>query len=691
MSDRKDLVTRHNPVLTAISTDSPLSVGNGEFCFTADVTGLQTLYDTYERANFPLCTMSNWGWHSAPSEKGKTYEWEDLELTEYEHAGRKVYYPVEEMPWNKEVYHWLRHNPHKFNLGRISLCLASGKDITPDNITDIRQKLDLYTGTLYSNFTLDGEPVEVITICDSDSDTVAFKIKSPLKGLGIRISFPYGHHGTSGSDWESRFKHYTVWGNIDSLPQLDDAALPKIVNDTIAAHRKMDDTEFFVDINTKIDRPWFGVGLHECIICIDDNPWGTDSAREANNPVATEIYCSFRFSQDKKPAPSFETVQANTCKAWQQYWNKVRLADFSKTNDPRAKEIERRMVLSLYLLRIQSMGSLPPAETGLTVNSWYGRFHTEMYLWNCAFLPLWNLGEKLLPSLKWYYSIIPQAKALAKQNGYKGIRWPKQPAITGRDGPSPIAPLLVWQQPHIINMLELLYQNTYKNQDFLNQHWGMVKELAEFMTSYLCKDEATGKYEMLPPLIPAQEVHKPMEVKSPMFEMEYFRYGLSLACKWGNRLGHDTTTWRSIADNISGPIIKDGLYLAHALCPDTYATYNKDHPMMVGTYGLFQSPKVQPDTMKATLEKVIECWEQETMWGWDYAMMAMCAICVGDSELAVELLLSDSPKNQYVISGNNYQRTRADLPLYLPGNGALLLALPMLLANPPQGWSVNEL
>lgn len=29
----------------------------------------------------------------------------------------------------------------------------------------------------------------------------------------------------------------------------------------------------------------------------------------------------------------------------------------------------------------------------------------------------------------------------------------------GEDSPSPIAPLLIWQQPHIIFMLELLYQS----------------------------------------------------------------------------------------------------------------------------------------------------------------------------------------------------------------------------------------
>ncbi|MCL2527447.1 MAG: glycoside hydrolase family 65 [Defluviitaleaceae bacterium] len=655
MNKRKNLVQRHNPTLSTISTDSPLSVGNGEFCFTADITGLQTLNGHYTANNFPLCTMSNWGWHTAPTAEGKTYEWEDLQLTPYPHAGRTVHYPVNPQPGNEDIYHWLRHNPHKFNLGQISLCRTNGKEITPEEITNPKQELNLYTGILQSRFTLDGEEVNVLTICDSKTDTIAFKVESTHKGLGIKLQFPYGHHGTSSSDWGSPHKHTTTW-------------------DGFTAHRQMDDAEYFVDVYTKAPGCKIQKTLHGCEISGENN-----------------IHCTFHFSQKKKTAPYFESVEANARESWAAFWNTVRLADFSKTADSRAMVLEQRMVRSLYLFKIQSMGSLPSAETGLTVNSWYGRFHSEMYLWHSAFLPLWNLGEKLLPSLEWHYSIIPQASALAASNGYKGLRWPKQTANTGRDAPSPIAPLLVWQQPHIIYMLELLYQNTFKNYDFLQQHWDMVKQLAEFMVSFLHLDKETGKYEMLGPLIPAQEVFNPMDVKSPIFEMEYFRFGLGLACEWGRRLGHDTTCWHNVMENIADPVIKDGLYLFHAHCPESYAKYNKDHPMVTGTYGLIKSPKIQPEIMKATLEKIQNCWQQETMWGWDYAMMAMCAVHLGDSELAVDLLLANSPKNQYVESGNNYQRTRTDLPLYLPGNGSLLLALPMLFANPPNGWRIEDL
>jgi hypothetical protein len=47
--DRESLVCRHNPINTGIDPLSALSLGNGSFAFTADVTGLQTLEQEYER------------------------------------------------------------------------------------------------------------------------------------------------------------------------------------------------------------------------------------------------------------------------------------------------------------------------------------------------------------------------------------------------------------------------------------------------------------------------------------------------------------------------------------------------------------------------------------------------------------------------------------------------------------------
>jgi len=65
--DRKALVTRHNPVMSAIDSLDVLSVGNGNF--TVDATGLQTFPEYYKKG-IPLGTQSNWAWHSFPNQEG---------------------------------------------------------------------------------------------------------------------------------------------------------------------------------------------------------------------------------------------------------------------------------------------------------------------------------------------------------------------------------------------------------------------------------------------------------------------------------------------------------------------------------------------------------------------------------------------------------------------------------------------
>jgi hypothetical protein len=84
--------------------------------------------------------------------------------------------------------------------------------------------------------------------------------------------------------------------------------------------------------------------------------------------------------------------------------------------------------------------------------------------------------------------------------------------------------------------------------------------------------------------------------------------------------------------------------------------------------------------MTNTLAKVMQSWNWETTWGWDYPMIAMTAARVGKPDLAIDALLIDVPKNTYLNNGHNYQSV--DLPIYLPGNGGLLTAVAMMAA----GW-----
>ena len=52
--------------------------------------------------------------------------------------------------------------------------------------------------------------------------------------------------------------------------------------------------------------------------------------------------------------------------------------------------------MSQWVERSQEAGSLPPQETGLMTNSWYGKFHGEMRWIHQAHHLLWGRGDLAL-------------------------------------------------------------------------------------------------------------------------------------------------------------------------------------------------------------------------------------------------------------------------------------------------------
>ncbi len=208
--DRHALVQRHHPVLRRADVLAPLSVGNGEFAFTADITGLQTFPEAYRPV--PLCTQAQWGWHTSPPPAGVSAE--SFRLTPYATYGRTVGYPTRAQG-QEAVYGWLRENPHRLHLGRIGwiLTTASGRRATLEDITGIDQTLDLWSGTLTSRFRFDGAPVVVRTCVHPTIDAVAVQAQSPLFADGraaILLAFPYGSPQMAAADWDHPARHQTA-------------------------------------------------------------------------------------------------------------------------------------------------------------------------------------------------------------------------------------------------------------------------------------------------------------------------------------------------------------------------------------------------------------------------------------------------------------------------------------------------
>ena len=77
--NRKAVVEQYSPVNTVWDAYSPFSVGNGEFAFNADMTGLQT-FSRFHEPGIPLLTQAQWGWHTTPYKKDQdgsdaVFEW----------------------------------------------------------------------------------------------------------------------------------------------------------------------------------------------------------------------------------------------------------------------------------------------------------------------------------------------------------------------------------------------------------------------------------------------------------------------------------------------------------------------------------------------------------------------------------------------------------------------------------------
>lgn len=658
--NRQQIVMRHQPELTKWDPQSPFSVGNGEFAFSADVTGLQSFPEQYE---VPIGTQSNWGWHFTHGHERFTEA--DAALQMFDTFGREVGYPMK--PGDKpEAYHWLRQNPHRLQLGRVSFRLLKddGQEAEAGELTDIHQTLNLWTGVLSSEFALQGVPVRVTTACHSTLDTIGVRVQSALIDQGrLQVFVRFPSPDMTHNAWaKSVFPDY---GN-------DDRHRTELVESSAEGAtllRTMDEDSYRVAWSWSAGR-LEQTGVHEWTLLPD--------------AADGELTFSMGFASESPQTEGVDDIVESSAKHWESFWTNGAAIDFAGSADPRAHELERRIVLSQFLCAMHSAGSIPPQETGLMYNSWFGKAHLEMHWWHASHLPLWGRERLLLGSMDWYTDILPIARDLARSQGYEGARWPKMVGFDGKPCPSPVAPGLIWQQPHPIAMAEMLYLADPTDAT-LKRFRSVVYESADFMVSFAHWNDETRVYDLGPPLIPAQECHRLQDSKNPPYEVEYWKYGLETAARWAERLGETPKPeWTRVAGGMAPLPVKDGLYLAHENCPTTFEEKNHDHPSMLGALGLLPGTLVDREIMLGTLLKVKECWQWDTAWGWDFPMCAMTAARLGEPDLAVDFLLLDAVKNTYLTNGHNYQRP--GLSAYLPGNGGLLTAVAMMAA----GWQAEH-
>ena len=684
--DRHAVVNRNNPVITDTDILASLTVGNGHFATTVDVTGLQS-YPFEYGAGVPLNAMSDWGWHQfentnnlKPSESEKSFD--------FGHGHQEVYaveFKKAEDGRHKEATDYFRVNPHRLNLGTIGLELkdAEGKPIRLKSLTDIRQEQKLWDGEIESTFKADGEPVEVTTGVHHAKDALYARIKSNLlkdqrATVTLRFSYPTGKHADDANDWTKPERHQSK-----VIAQDHHSAL---------IERIIDATKYYVLLQwegqatlQECDKHYFELSTTDDIL--------TFSAEYATNP--TDAGVAYEYDQYHKA----------TLRHWSHWWKQGAIVDFSACTDPRAKELERRVVLSQYLTQINCANNMPPQETGLTYNSWFGRPHLEMTWWHAVDFSLWNRPEVIEQMLKWYnQTAYPVARQIAERQGFKGVRWMKMTDPWAGEAPSNTGSFLIWQQPHYIYLAEEMYR-AKPTAETLRTYGEQVEATAEFMADFVSFNQKNGYYFIKGFTAMQESITKDISYNQP-FELAYWQYGLSVAQQWRVRQGKARIAlWDDIIRKLSPLPEANGIYTAgipigegasEAFDPfdasgkkiETFIDKcRNDHPAVLGACGLLPSLNINytllynKDKMKATLDWVMENWNWQTTWGWDYGMIAMTAARLGNPEIALKALLIDTQKNTWLPNGHNFQ-TSDRLRIYLPGNGALLTAIAMMCA----GW-----
>ncbi|WP_288152729.1 hypothetical protein [uncultured Prevotella sp.] len=682
--DRKPIVERNNPHTETVDTLASLTVGNGRFAMTVDATGMQS-FPEYYRGGIPLGTFSEWGWHSMPNPEG--YRATDaLEERDFGRGHKELYAVQPKAPGRQhDAAEWLRANPQRMHLGCI------GFDIPrPELVGNVTQRLDMWTGKITSDFDCQGHRYHVETVCHPRRDLIAVRIASSTipntpsaaspMALRLRIPYPTGGHSDDGCNWNADKKRFITIKKVAGTAASDRLRIA------------VDSSDYFVDLRYVTENQ------EERRIVIDN------MAKECRIPMAEtgELICE--FAPEEKALGGlgnmdFDDVAEASAAFWKDYWTRGGIVDLSATDDARARELERRIVQSIYLLAVNDRQNFPPAETGLTYNSWFGKFHLEMIYWHQAWQALWGHAADLERSLDWYFRAAPMAREIAARQGFGGVRWMKMTDPSAAEAPSNVGSYLIWQQPHLIYLANLLYRAAISRGDtadanrILRKFGPLVEATAEFMYDFAGRDSVSGKY-FLSGYIPAQETLKASTTRNSPFELSYWLTAMKIAQQWRRLAGKDPhSEWDSLISGLPSLPSKSGIYLTAEGAPlighraaqtDTPVgddRYASDHPMPLGALGMMPCSRLMTqERMDSTYNWTIANWNWQKTWGWDYPMTAMCATRLHRPDDAVGALLMSVAKNTYLPQGHNWQTPR--LRCYLPGNGGLLLAVALMAA----GW-----
>ncbi|KAJ7267256.1 Six-hairpin glycosidase-like protein [Mycena rebaudengoi] len=695
--DRRSLVARYNPTRNASSPTTPMQVGNGNFAFGADITGLQTFQ--------PWAIMSSWGWKNDSLPAGQTladvYNYTGVSWNNH---GRPVEYMFN---GPGAMQSWLISNPNRVNLGAVGLVFwsESGEvlNITEKNLTAATQELDLWTGTLTSSFAFNGVPITVKTVSAQEVDSIGITVTSALLEtgrLGVFVDFPWNDGSRKFSapfvgTWNNASIHTTTLhtGIIKTQTTMVDTRDNGVLHMIESTENGVIQYQI---IHTQVDSSFITSLGGDAFKVTRDSPTAHRySIRPKLKSNQFSLTTTWGLKQPKSMlSPS--AIALSSAKSWEHFWTASGFVDvFTGSTDPRADELQRRIILSRYLMRVNEAGDYPPQESGL-----YGKFHLEMYWWHAQHWALWNNWDIISRSSEVYHRFLDTSIARAQvQEGWAtGARWGKMSDPSGRSAPGQINDLLIWQQLVFAN-----YEyRAFPTEATLRKWEPIVRNTADWMATFAWFNETSGFYDLGPPLYVVSEDNSPNNTYNPAFELAYWRLGLGLAETWMERLGEPVpSNWTIVKKGLAKLPVNNGTYKVSEDIEDNFWTdpeYINDHPALVGLHGwLPPTEGLDLGIAKLTAEKVWSSWNISNVWGWDFPMLAMSAARNGEPEKALEWLLH--PLFPFDDAGMPVGGVRVPTP-YFPGSGALLFAVALMAEGwdgsqgaapgfPTEGWNVR--
>ena len=402
--DRHAIVQRYNPtrlynlspsVVATTGTvytslpNTPILLGTPNIAFPLDPTGLQSL------SPFPI--LSSWAWKNDTLPPNRTIDdilsYRGAKLKDAGGVDRQYMFqdgvhedPVDAAP---DLMQWLIANPNRVDLGRVGIVLVDSyedagevgtslREVEEGMVTNSRQTLDLWSGTAQSNFTLEAETVAVRTVVAEGRvtmgsaneifkpvDTISIEISSALLArngtrIGIFLDFPW-------SDGSQKFKAPFVGTYAANTTSLHQTKLT-LFEDGKTSLSNSDDPVRAQITHTLVDSTFVTSLAGDLIITRPDpNAHRYIVLPSLENATTFRLSISHhllletarRSTPVPDALPKFEKALAISSASLQDYWTSSAFIDMVSSpfaTDPRADELQRRVILSRYLMRINAGG-----------------------------------------------------------------------------------------------------------------------------------------------------------------------------------------------------------------------------------------------------------------------------------------------------------------------------------------------